>query len=299
VYDLQLGTNPEYNEVVVTVHRALVDIAPDLVVSHEEPGALLAAHLLGLECLFLTHWFTTWEHPSTHALRYSAELIFLSDKGIFPEPPGRAESIRYCGPVVRPLCVTPSERDALRGRLGMSNEVRLIVVVQGSAAESDAPLAELVLKAFRLVAGRKRLVWFADGDKDSIESRLLASDTIEVRDQDPALERWLLASDATITKGTYNLNLELRALGVPFVVVSSGHNHIDDLYSQRLSRQFLWAGETEPDDLARRLEEEMTRTRPAPDTSLLNSGGAHAAASGIARRLRRPSEIATADQSTT
>jgi hypothetical protein len=287
VVDLDL---PERNDFVLTILRAAQVLAvrkPALVVAHEEPAALVAARIAGIRTIFMSHWFMVDRDPFATALGCADDILFLERPGLFDEPIEAKGRVHYVGPLLRPLCYTLTDRDRARQELGIAPQEVLVLVVPGSFLEKDSPICDLVLGAFmRLRANPKRLVWVAGADRRTIQEAVGTRGDVLVLDTDWQLERWMVASDVAITKATYNIGLELSALGTPSVSLSYGRNHIDDLYARRVeSNLFLWATETTPAQLADCIESRLLGGRPAPAEALLGNTGVERAAALIADRV--------------
>jgi hypothetical protein len=97
----------------------------------------------------------------------------------------------------------------------------------------------------------------------------------------------ILASQALVTKGTYNISREIMALGRPSISLSHRHNWVDDFYAaQWPSNVALTVEDTNSGNLALRLEfmiEMLGSLETSPE--LTAGSGARRAAEAIVEEL--------------
>jgi UDP-N-acetylglucosamine:LPS N-acetylglucosamine transferase len=233
--DLHLGDDPPYLEVLIRATHTLNRLKPDLVVSHEEFAALPASKSFGRPTVFLVDFFPLSE-LRRDSLRYADRILFIEHRGIFPEPPQLAGRVQYLGPVVRPLTVSRADRARVRAELGLDADGRIIAIIPGAwANEQRAPIADLVLPAFRKIAGDgDRLMWVAGADREAIAKRLQDTPGVTLFEEFSPIERLMVCSDLVITKANRGTIIDLDRLGVPSVSLSFGLNPVDEAIVPRL-----------------------------------------------------------------
>jgi hypothetical protein len=293
--DLEL---PEANPFADTLVRAaglIRDLDPGLVVGHEEPSAMPAAAIFATPTVFMTHWFHPPQDSYAHSLRFADEIMFLEREGLFPEPECVNGRVRYMGPLIRHLNCRPADRDRVRAELGFETTDHVVLMIAGTPSEEREPTRGLVLSAFDLWNDpNKRLIWMAGKDRNQIAEVVGDRQGILVIDTDWGIDRLMVASDAAITKGTYNTGKELNILGVPSISLSHGKNHIDDLFAKNLETNvFLWAKETSPELLAQKIEQALAVPRSVPDFSNAEVSCAAAVAGRLAKKIAGAREIAS------
>lgn len=286
---MDLPENNPFANTVVCAAKIMNHVSAPLVVSHEDVAVLPAAKIFESRTVFLTHWFSAPQDPYLHSLRFADEVLFMERAGLFPEPDVVAGRVHYLGPVLRRFHHFPADRTRVREELGLNRDDVLILMLPGNPSEELAPTCELVLGAFGLIKRpNKRLIWVAGKDHATVLQAAGNAIGVQVIDVDWKLDRLMVASDAAITKGTYNIGRELNALGIPSIVLSYGQNFIDDLYARSFSNTtFLWAKEANPATLASHIEVAFNRGIAAPNFSLLNRAGAAAVASRLLENLER------------
>jgi UDP-N-acetylglucosamine:LPS N-acetylglucosamine transferase len=220
---------------LIRVTRVLAKISADLVVSHEEFAALRAAHIYGKPTLLLTDFFPSLE-VRKDSLRYAQRILFIEHQGIFAEPREVKGRVTYLGPVLRPLAVSPADRERARQALELSAATKLVSVIPGAwANERRVPLFDLIVAAFRaLPFAEKRLVWIAGTDQDELSKRSAAMPEIKILAQHPRVEELMVASDLVVTKANRGTTIDLARLAIPSISLSSGLNPIDDAILPRL-----------------------------------------------------------------
>lgn len=260
VVDLKL---PEDNSLWDTVVRAgqLLRVlqertAETLVVSHEEFCVMPMAKTFGFRTVFLTDWFLHTESEFMRCLKYSDEVIFMDDPGIYDEPPYLCGKVSYVGPVLRDLRLQAVDRPERRARLGLPPDAAVILVAPGGAemhGEARSPIFDLVLAAYELLnVTEKRLVWVTgEPDYDSVRGRTADRKDIIILKPHYDFTPTLLASDVVITKGNRVTVLECEALGIPSISISYGNNPVDDYRVSRIrTNAALRARRLKPDVLA-------------------------------------------------
>ena len=235
VIDLNL---PERNPVLETTVRAAKVIAwlrPQLVVSHEEFGALPAAKIFDLPTVMITDWFVEPEKFSMQTLQYADEVIFIDDPGSFEEPPYVEGKVQYVGPVLRPFAYSRADRARARRELELPADAVVISVLPGGwATESKEPIHDLLIPAFQqLQAVDKRLVWIAGEDTPMLAEKTRDMPEVIVKEKDWQIDRLMVASDLAITKTNRKTSMELATLGIPSISLSDGSNRVN---VQRLAK---------------------------------------------------------------
>lgn len=299
VIDLELPEQNDFVETLLAAAGVLENTATCLVIAHEEPAALVAARVAGLRGIYLTHWFTGGRDLTSSSLRCADQIVFLGDRGWFDEPIEARGRVTYVGPVVRPLAYAPADRQRARAELALSPDEVVLLVLHGSPTDAIVPISGLVLAAFdKLRCSNKTLAWVVGRDRDTIEGQVHGRPDVRLIDTDWVVERWMVACDVAITKGTYNFALELAALGVPSLSLSNGHNYMDDLLLQRIpSNTPLWLDEVvTPERLVDSIEHGIATGRFPPNLSLLHNDGALRAAEAIATEISRARSIGKALQ---
>ena len=220
VLDLGLPERPSFLQTLVPVAEIIEEFRPVAVISHEGFEALPASKIFGIPAILITHWFLDAQHPSMEALDYADRVVFIEEPNLFPEPPHVKGKVDYVGPPVRDFSYTRSDRSRARSELGLSEDGLVLLVLQGSFPEKQAPIADPVIAAFDALKNPgKHLIWVADQDYAALHARLSERRDVTVKQTDWQLDRLMVASDLVITKATYNIELELMVLGVPSIAI--------------------------------------------------------------------------------
>ena len=98
VIDLGL---PELNsllDVIVLATKITGWLQPDLVVAHEEFGALPAARVYDRPAILLTDWFVDADRITMGTLRFADQVLFIDYEGYFEEPPKQWERLLILAP---------------------------------------------------------------------------------------------------------------------------------------------------------------------------------------------------------
>ncbi len=236
VVDLDL---PENNGFLPTLYKAQSLISclnPILVIAHEEFAALAAARISKVRSLFISAWLP---QPGSLAAECLAEVdgvIVLGEPGIFPTPHPRMPRPAFVGDVVRKMSYGPDDRTRARLELAVASDATVIMVAAGGwATEERAPIADMIIGAFSaLPATPKVIFWLAGRDHEMLRKVLGNTPGISVCEFCDPIERWMVASDVLITKGTRGLSIEAARLGLPSISISHGLNPMDDILVSRI-----------------------------------------------------------------
>jgi len=233
--DLGLPEMNPMTETTVLAGKLIGWLNPDLVVAHEEFGAMPAAKIFDKPTMFLTDWFVEPEKSSMQGLKFADEILFLDEPGIYEEPPWVKDKVKYLGPFVREFQYSLKDRDRARQELRIPLDATVVSVLPGGwATEARAPIADLVLEAYdRLPESPKRLIWVAGDDLELLEKKTQGRDDVILRDYDWEIDRIMVATDVAVTKATRKTSLELESLGIASVALCPGLNPIDDARALR------------------------------------------------------------------
>lgn len=284
VIDIQL---PELNsmlDVIVIATKLIGALDPDLVMSHEEFGALPAAAVFDKPVIFLTDWFVSGDRIIMETLRHADKILFADLEGKFEEPPQAQGKTQYVGPIFREFEYSTADRGRARRELELPEDATVISVLPGGhATETKAPIADVVLEAFDLLEQPcKQLVWVpADADLELLREKTREREDVRIMERDWRIDRLIAASDAAITKANRKTVLELEFLGLPSVALSPELNPIDDARARACEGvKFRLLAEIRADVLAADLEQAIGRGRARTE----KARGARAAAL-VARSL--------------
>jgi UDP-N-acetylglucosamine:LPS N-acetylglucosamine transferase len=292
--DLRLPEDNPLWDTVVSAARVLDEVAPTLVVSHEECAVLPVAKARGLPTVFLTDWFLRDESVYMQALQFADEVIFLDDAGYQDVPRYLAGKVVYVGPVLQNGRTPRLSRDECRSQLGFASEETVIVVAPGGAtthSEALAPILDLVLTAYdRLEAPRKRLVWVVGGaDHRDIGRRVAGRSDIIVLTPHDTIAWTIAAANLVITKGNRITTLECEALGVPSISISFGHNPPDDNRVARIRTNVaLRARGLDAVVLKRHIADAIATREPFGVSEDVLAARCQAVIDRVRRQLRRP-----------
>jgi hypothetical protein len=240
VVDMKLPDNNPLLETIVCCTQIVASLKPQLVVAHEEVGALLGAKVFNTPSIFITDFFQEPTMLATKLLEYADEVIFIGNPGTFTEPPSLRQKIRYVGAAVRPFKYHRSDRTRARAELGLPAEGTVISCMPGSWRESYDPIADILINAFDgLNYEPKRLVWLAGDDHDLLASRFAARSDVIIKQHDWQIDRLMVASDLVITKSNRVTLRELNALGIPSISLSHATNWPDDVVAAQISTNLL------------------------------------------------------------
>jgi UDP-N-acetylglucosamine:LPS N-acetylglucosamine transferase len=273
---------------MVAANTVVAREGPDVVISHEEFGALPVAKSLGFPVCFVVDFFTAENTARMETLQYADAIVFIERRGLFPEPSYLRGKVRYVGPVVRAFTATRADRGRVRSTLRVPETARLLSVIPGAwANEKRAPLFDLVTEAFRLIPGTDNcLIWIAGNDSEALATR--APDVTVLRSFAP-IEELMVASDLVITKANRGTTIDAASLGVPSVSLSYGLNPIDETIIPRIRTNHpLDARSVDARFLAEVLERRLAETasaaaHPCPE---FQPGGSARAAAELARFVR-------------
>ena len=293
VIDLNL---PERNPVLETMVRAAKTIGvlgPQLVVSHEEFGALPAAKIFDLPTVMITDWFVEPEKLTMLTLEYADEIIFIDDPGVFTEPPYVEGKVQYVGPVLRPFEYSRADRERARRELDLPGDAVVILVLPGHwATEAREPVYDLVMPAFhQLEAPSKHLIWIAGADQEMLAEKTKDIPGVLIKEKDWQMDRLMVASDLAITKTNRKTSMELAALGVPSLSLSHGYNRINDRCLEHIpTNRGLVVKETDSEKLRLAIEASLSGGRGVanrPDGNVPLQDGRIAAAKRLALHIER------------
>jgi UDP-N-acetylglucosamine:LPS N-acetylglucosamine transferase len=294
VIDLQLPDTNPFLETQLRSTRLLAKLQPNLVISHEEFAAAPAAKLFGTRVLFITDYFREPNHIWMQCLSYADEIIFIDNAGFFAEPYQLRNKIHYAGPLVRNFGYCRQDRERARNELGLPSNAIVIIVLPGNwFTEARAPIFDLVMPAFRSLKFKaKRLVWIAGLDHQMLLAHTRNCPDVIVREEEWEIDRWMVASDLAITKGTRKTSMELAALGIPSISLSHGLNQIDDLRVNHIrTNTHLKVSETKASDLADHISR-ILRASPGRQHAVLpTASGLTAAVLRIAAHVSAVREI--------
>jgi hypothetical protein len=217
-------------------------------------------------------------------LNYAQEVIFTAERGMFTEPPQLRGKVHYVGRAVRTFEYRLSDRARARSEIGIPLDATVALFAPGGWNESLAPVADLVLGAWRLVpSASKRLIWLAGDDYDHLRARLRDDADVIVLRQDWKIDRLMAASNVLLTKANRNSIYEAAALGLPSISISTLANWPDDVAVAHVaSNSALVARSLTPQSLRDEIVKSIAAT-PAPATSV--SGGVTGAAERLAARI--------------
>ena len=260
-FDLELPErNPIYETLIMSA-QLIGSMAPDLVVSHEEFSAIPAARIFGVPALFITDWFSEAWQPAMQMIKFSDEVVFIDESGVFEEPPELQGKVTYVGPVLPEFDYKRVDRAKARRQLGIAEEATVVamLIYPGRRSEEVAPIFDLLMPAFdTLDAPNKLLLINTSDDYDAMLERTAARSDVMIFNEDTRGALLMAATDVAITKGNRNLVLELAALGIPSVTVTHGLNRIDDMRSVKLDNNITAkAAELDSETLAGHLADRL------------------------------------------
>ncbi len=294
-FDLELPErNPIYETLILSA-QLIGSMTPDLVVSHEEFSAITAARIFSIPTMFITDWFTDAWHPAMQMIKFSDEVVFIDESGVFDEPPELKGKVSYVGPVLPEFDYSRADRTKARQELGIAEDATVVsmLIYPGRRSEEVAPICELLMPAFdALAAPSKLLLVNTSEDYDAMVERTADRDDVTILNEDPRGALLMAATDVAITKGNRNIVLELAALGIPSVTVTHGLNHIDDVRSAKLDNNITAkAAELDSETLAAHLADRLAAydaTQPRFGPEGPDSGGIQATVEHILAALAKP-----------
>ncbi len=230
VIDLDLPELTSLLDMIVLASKVTGWLDPDLVVSHEEFGALPASKIYDNPAIFITDWFVENSRITMQTMRYAESVVFIDEPGFFEEPAVVNGRVNYVGSIMRKFDYAPADRERARAKLGLPADADVISVLPGSYAnEKRVPIADLVLGAFQqLESPAKNLVWVAGADEQLLLEKSKGCDGVVVSGYEWQIDRVMVASDVAITKANRKTVLELESLGIPSIAISPQTNPIDD-----------------------------------------------------------------------
>jgi predicted glycosyltransferase len=237
VIDLGLPEFPSFPESVLCAARFFNCFRPKVVVAQEEIAALTAAKIYDIPTIFQTHWFPPERSCNRSAYQYADHVLFTEEAGLFREIKEVAGRVKYVGPVMRELTACPSRRHAYRAELGLDANDLFILVMPGSHPERQSNICTLIVNAFKELQseGKNKITWVAGTNYAVVSRQTPKTDEWGVVRYSPETEKWMVASDLLITKGTYNITREAEILRVPSVAITHGVNPVDDVFADKMS----------------------------------------------------------------
>lgn len=228
--DLNLPADTRFVDTLVLAHEVLERHEPDLVISHEEFSAVVAAKIHRRPCIYLSSWLPPPGSVGADALKCADVIYVLSDRNIFPPLVDLNQSPRFVGPLIRELRAN-GEKSEDRRRMGIGDDTFVVAVVPGGwASEARSPIYSLVSAAFdRLAVPDRRLIWLAGDDCENIRAASQGRSDVTVFPYVDEVEAILTASDLVVTKGNRGATLEAEELGIPSISISFGTNRMDDM----------------------------------------------------------------------
>jgi UDP-N-acetylglucosamine:LPS N-acetylglucosamine transferase len=228
--DLGAPENPELFEMVFCLSRLFLARQPQLVIAHEEFGAVLAARIAAVPCIFLTDFFFDPNLPLMQLLKHTLEVVFTGERGVFTEPPYLKRQIEYVGRAVRPFEYNLSDRARARAELKIDPSALVALVQPGGWTESRVAIAELLLSAWQSIPEEpKAMLWLAGRDHDALLAKLTDDSSVILLREDWQIDRLMVASDLLITKANRLTVYEAASLGLPSISISTGANWPDDV----------------------------------------------------------------------
>ena len=258
---------------IVSLIRSL---RPQLIVAHEELGALLAAAICRIRAVYTTYWFPRVKRSNFQALDYASRVLFMENAGLFEEPETVRGRVTYCGPVLRRLVNDPAASSTFRQRLGLRSTDTLVTVLPGSPSEAREPILDLVVEGYKRMTYKPDcLMWIAGRDVRLVSERLRVLENVVVLESTPQIDIIIQASDVIITKGTYNTTREIAAFGHRSISLSHERNWVDDYFASLAPRNIsLAAGRTSAEHLASQMDALVTTGRSyIPDERLSSGAG--------------------------
>jgi len=292
VIDLGLPEENSFVETIRLASRTIERFRPQVVISHEEFGAVVAAKLAGIPSIFVCTWLPPVDSIAAEAVALADSVLIIERPGLFPVLPGLADRLTHVGPILRKMKYSLEDRAQVRGELGIEPDALTILVVPGGAwPEAVAPIWDTVLGAF-LAAQRpaKRLIWLAGQDFKLLQERSAGVLGIDVIEYCTPVERLIVAADVVITKGTHGISLDAASVGVPSISLSTGQNPIDEVLVPRIHNNVaLMANAVSSSILLEYIEAVTDGATPRPPlrAGLYDKPGATLAAEHIAEAIRR------------
>lgn len=233
VIDLEL---PEENEFLSTLEKcyaAIKEYCPKVVIAHEEFAALSASRLAGVPAIFVSDWFPNEGTIQAQSLAYADGIVVIDVPGKFPVPSNIKRWPIYTGPIVRRMKYGSSDRSRARSELGLDHDGFVVSVIPGGwATEKRVPVADLVIRAFKMLAKKeKRLFWLTGSDGELIERYAKGDPLLRVVSVCDFPERIMVASNVVITKGNRGTIIESSILGVPSISLSMRLNYVDEIFA--------------------------------------------------------------------
>lgn len=234
--DLEMNERRKYLESVLASQKVIAKIRPDVVVAHEEFGAVFAAATIGTPSIFLSAWMPPPTGIFAESLLYACSIVLLAPSGVQEIPPLNCSPV-CTGFLVRNFDLPVDTREQTRVSLSISHDSLVILAMPGGAARNmAAEWSELVFSAFEKIdRSDKVLLWAGAPREEGIRKRLAGIKEARIVEFTPAIERLLSVSDVIVTRGTRGVALDAAAVGVASVALSMGDNPVDDLLGPFIS----------------------------------------------------------------
>lgn len=262
IIDLCLPEANSYTETLGRAWREIDRIRPDVVVSHEEFGALPAARMLGVKSIYISDWMPGPGSIAAEAIGYADNIVIWEHPGVFFFPYQLRCKPEFVGPFARRGAYGRGDANIIRTRLGIDQEAFLLLVVPGSfVGEEKAPLAPLVLSAYGLLPERKNMIWVAGQDVHHLRRISSSINGVTVLDTASDMHALLAACNVMIGRGTRATLIEAASMGTPTITLSHGVNPTDDYLASRIgSNLSLQASALGASDLCRYLLEMQAKS---------------------------------------
>jgi len=229
IVDLDLPDSGSIVDTSVLAGKLIGWLDPDLVIVHEEFAAIPAARIFDKRTIVLTDWFLASEGYAMNSLKFSDEILFLGQEGVYEEPSWLRGRVSYLGPLVRPFQYEPGDRSRARHELGIPQDATVLSVFPGSWPESQAPLLDAVIEAFdSLPQMPKRLIWLTGSDAAVVNRAIAGRQDAASFETYWDIDRLMVASDVAVTKANRKTVFELQYLAVPTIAVTFSLNPGDD-----------------------------------------------------------------------
>jgi hypothetical protein len=220
---------------LIKARQVIADVKPDIVLSHEEFAAVVAAHMDGLPSIFMSAWLPPGNSLASDSLAYADSIVILGEPGIFPLPVPLKRPPLFVGSLVREMKFSVADRSHLRSEFDVPQDAFVILVNPGGWTEQQVPLAAIVLSAYtRLESSHKELFWLTSEDYGQLSQAASKHQNVRVLKFHNPIEQLIALSDVVVTKGTRGATLDAAAVGVPSISISAGLNQVDELLVTRI-----------------------------------------------------------------
>jgi len=262
VCDLGFPEMNPYTSTLIAAEAKIRELAPSVVISHEEFAAPAAAAIRGVPSIFIADWLPSAGSVAADGVAHADEIFIFERPGIFLEPDALRVKPKYIGPYARRASCSRHDRLQIRRTMHVEADAFVLMVAPGGfAGEAVAPIAQLIAPAFsQLPTKAKHMYWIGGGDFDHIQRVMSGVAGVTVVRETREIDRMMACSDVCVTRGTRATTLEAAALGVPTISLSHGQNPIDDLLASRIKSNLqLNARAVTPEILAAYLWERRSK----------------------------------------